>query len=191
VSLLVRAPDPGANRDADKAPPAGSSVTVKVEIADPAPAATPAGFAPKPRQEFCGKPAPQPASAGTPERILRQTSIEVADQPVTSSGLAAVIQAICPATGSEPARLLLSADDARESELDFSAAVPARNSIDLGSFEPGDAVILNGTIGKVSLPSPPANPPAVPAIDTITGIRDDTRKAGARDTDGSQGDLAG
>jgi hypothetical protein len=125
--------------------------------------------------------------------VLRQTSIDLGDQPVTTASLATVIQGICPAKGSDPARLLLSADDVRESGLDVSVAVPARSSIDVRRFDPGDAVIVNGTFGKLALSAAPgttAKPADVTVVETITGIRDDTRKAGARDTDG-QGDLGG
>ncbi|MFN8160918.1 MAG: hypothetical protein U0R52_07750 [Solirubrobacterales bacterium] len=111
-------------------------------------------------------PPPDSAARGS----LTQTSLKVKDHFTYSDFEGIVIS--CPETG----RLLLSADDVRESGQDIS--LMAARGIDLARLDIGDSVAVTGTIddqGRL----------------TLTGAASDEGASGADDAASGQGDLAG
>jgi hypothetical protein len=102
--------------------------------------------------------------------VLWQRQLSAAGTPFTHvelEGIVAVVEA-------ETARLLLSADDVRESGQDIALAIPVQ--IDASTLVPGDSVLAGADIGADgSL--------------TLTGLASDERLNGAEDAKATQGDL--
>ena len=169
ASVLVSAPYP-----AQGAPPqVGSNVDVTVHVGDPFQPVAPASWL---SDQTCTPPydesAGLPADPGNSPALV-QTSANVTGQ-ASGATLEAVLQTVCP--GDAP-KLVLSADDLRESRRDLAAfAVPT--GIDLGRLTPGQAVQV-----------------AVGAADdgtmSLQGITSDQGVAGADDPAQGQGTLVG
>jgi hypothetical protein len=137
VSLLVR----GAGQ---KLPDLGDRVEVRVRIADdaePLPV-RPAG------EQGCGRPPalPKPPTAG-----LEQVRLQIAGgEPAASVDVEGIVQGVCKDAG----RLIVSADDVRESGRDIELLAPKK--IELGKLDTGDVLrvtteILDG--GSLQLSS--------------------------------------
>jgi hypothetical protein len=129
VSLLVRG---GAQRTP---PDVGARVEVDARIADNVealPVSTPG-------EEGCGTP-PKPLK---PQRTaLEQTGIEVADgERATSTDIETIVQGVCR----DQRKLIVSADDLRESGRDLSIRVP--KEIRIGALKPGQVLKLGAEIG--------------------------------------------
>ena len=101
---------------------------------------------------------------------LTQTGLSGGGAPFTHVELEGIVGAV----DLEAARLLLSADDVRESGLDLTLNVP--NGIDVASLVAGDSVLVGADIGPDgSL--------------TLTGLASDERLEGAEDAKATVGDL--
>jgi hypothetical protein len=101
---------------------------------------------------------------------LTQTQLSGGGAPFTHVELEGIVGAI----DLEAARLLLSADDVRESGLDLTLELPPE--IDATSLTVGDSVLASADVGPDgSL--------------TLTGLAGDERLKGAEDTQATQGDL--
>ena len=169
ASVLVSAPFPAQGSP----PKVGAVVNVGVHIGAAFQPVTPASWATDPSctpayDEQHGTPA---GPATTPS--LTQTSV-TSNPPADSADLEAVVQTVCP--GGSP-KLLLSADDIRESARDL-AEFDVPGGIDLGKLSPGEAVYATVGIagdGKLSL----------------KGITSDAGAGGADDATQGQGSLAG
>jgi hypothetical protein len=171
ASVLVSAPRP-----AQGAPPAvGSQVQVAVRIGSaftPIDPVNPDDW----REDLECTPAydeqsgrPEPPVVATE---LTQTSVGITAQ-ATGSVLEAVLQTECPG---ETPRLILSADDVRQSDRDLPPIeVPA--GFDLNKLNPGQAVQTEVAIEADAL--------------TLQGITSDQGVAGADDRTQGQGSLAG
>jgi hypothetical protein len=169
ASVLVSAPHPAQGTP----PKVGSSVDVTVHIGDPFQPIDPTTWATDDNctpahNEQNGRPAP---AVKTPE--LTQTAVNVTAQS-TSATLEAVVQTVCP--GGSP-KLVLSADDVRESGRDLTA-LDVPGGIDLTKLSPGEAVQTAVDVaqdGKL----------------TLRGITSDQGAAGADDPSQGQGTLVG
>ena len=92
----------------------GERVEVEAKIADN-PEALPVS---SPGEEGCGKP-PEPPKP--PRTALEQTDVGIADgESATSTDIEAIVQGVCRASR----KLIVSADDLRESGRDISITVP-------------------------------------------------------------------
>jgi hypothetical protein len=105
-----------------------------------------------------------------PAGALWQQQLSGAGAPFTHADFEGIVAAVEP----ETARLLVSADDVRESGQDLSFAIPPE--IDATALVPGDSVLLSADIG------------ADGAL-TLTGLASDERLKGAEDEKATQGDL--
>ncbi len=128
VSLLVRG-------TAGRKPPAvGDEVEVRVRTAEnlePVPV-RPAG------EQGCGSP---PALPKPPKAALEQVSLRIGDgDPATVTDVEAIVEGVCR----DSRKLLVSADDLRESGRDIGLAVP--EEIKLGKLKPGQVVKLTAEI---------------------------------------------
>jgi hypothetical protein len=102
--------------------------------------------------------------------VLWQRQLSAAGTPFTHVELEGIVAAV----ETETARLLLSADDVRESGQDITLAIPVQ--IDASTLVPGDSVLASSDIGADgSL--------------TLTGLASDERLKGAEDAKATQGDL--
>jgi hypothetical protein len=156
VSALVHA-DPGDGRPA--APPSvGTEVVVTATIGKPlAEVNAPPSRAsttttpdqtvaptvpPSPRRaEPCGG-SPKPSQRR--EEVLTEVSRRVSAGFVAQTGVEGVVEAVCEESG----RLLLSADDARESGAEITLRAGDESAIDLASLAPGDVVAANAAIDR-------------------------------------------
>ena len=172
ASILVRL-RADSGESIPQLPALGSYVTVTAKVENPpatAEDAPPEAAAePTPPLPSC---APDLASTpiGKPEAVLWQSKVEVEGQPTTYLDLAGTLSGVCPDTG----QLLLSADDARESEKDLTLAVPPK--IAIGKLKVGDSFLATATVepdGSL----------------TLAGIAGDERTKGADDDASAQGDL--
>lgn len=101
---------------------------------------------------------------------LWQKELSSGGAPFTHADLEGIVASFDPASS----RLLISADDVRESGQDIAIAVPAE--IDAGSLAPGDSIVASADIGaEGSL--------------ALTGLAGDEHLKGAEDADATQGDL--
>jgi hypothetical protein len=190
ASILVHSPQDATLGTIGRPPPVGSFVTVLAAISDtvaePAldvdlePSPDPDPAVPVPPAPACAPPPkPLPDPPLTFAKSLYETSMTI-DAPaaeVDSSDIAGVIQAVCAPEG----RLLLSADDVRESKADLfdpitGSVLQAAPGVDLSGFAPGEAVIANADLVE---DSDPATPPGTKIPAQITGIRSDTGVSGA------------
>lgn len=130
ASLLVRG---GPQRTP---PGIGERVEVEARIADhPEPLAQSA-----PGEEGCGAP---PAQPKPPPVTLEQAGLRVVEGgPATSTDVEAIVEGVC--RGSR--KLIVSADDLRESGEDIALAIPKR--IRVASLKPGQVLKLTAKIGE-------------------------------------------
>jgi len=180
ISVLVHVhPDPGGA--APQMPSLGALARVAVDVEEPAttsepPAmseaagdataeATPPGCAPDP--------ALPPPSAIEPAAVLWQRHLDVDGAPLAYGDFEGIVTAVCPESG----RLLVSADDVRESEADLLFE-PSEEQIDLTGLRVGDSILATATIGPEGELS-------------LTGLAGDEHLEGADDAGAMQGDLAG
>jgi hypothetical protein len=105
-----------------------------------------------------------------PAGALWQQQLSSGGVPFTHGDFEGIVAAFEP----DRARLLLSADDVRESGQDLSFAVPAE--IDATGLVVGDSVLLSAEIGA-------------DGTLTLTGLAGDERLKGAEDEQATQGDL--
>jgi hypothetical protein len=130
TSLLVRG---GAQRT----PPAvGERVEVEARIADrPEPlAVTPPG------EDGCGKP---PQVPKPPAVALEQIGLRVAEgEPAASTDVEGIVEGVCR----EARKLIVSADDVRESGRDVAIAIP--EAIRVAALEPGQVLKLEVEITR-------------------------------------------
>jgi hypothetical protein len=175
VSVLVRIhPDPAGAAAVLPQLGAYATVVVTIEKATPASTTTPAPViaapAPVTPPPSC---VPDPALPAPPAPVaaLWQSQLDADGAPFASSDFEGMVMAVCPAEG----KLLLSADDLRQSGKDILFTVP--KSIDTGKLKPGDSVAATAAIE------------AGGAL-TLTGLAGDERSKGADDAAGAQGDLA-
>lgn len=156
ASVLVRG---GAQRTP---PPLGKRADVEVRFADHPEElpVSPAGH------EGCEKP---PALPKAPPISLEQAGIvhTGGDGPAGSSiaDIEAIVEGVCR---SNPRKLVVSADDLRESGQDVSVGVPQK--LQLANIETGDVVKLSASIGESG-------------NYTLTGIASDERRQAADDQD--------
>jgi hypothetical protein len=170
-SILVRLP---GSPPAAPPPPVGSVVDVGVRI-DPFSALTPPDPPrddPSPCNPADGEASGLPSPPVTPTASLVQTSLAIKPEPAQLADLEAVVQAICPG------RVVLSADDIRESGRDLLPV--AAPGLDLGRLQPGQAVYANVAVGG----------DAAHTL-TLSGITSDHGLIGADDPSQGQGTLTG
>jgi hypothetical protein len=184
VSLLIRG---GAQRTP---PSVGERVEVDVRIADH-PEALPVT---PPGQEGCGKP---PKPLPPPKTALEQTGLTLAEgELATFTDVEAIVQGVCRTDR----KLIVSADDVRESGRDFSIAVP--KDLRIADLAPGQVLKLGAAIGSqgaltlVSVSSDKGkqgaeNPSMVQAGETAEVDSEDPEDAdtGASDTDTDTSDT--
>jgi hypothetical protein len=128
VSLLVR------GTTGRKPPAVGDQVEVRARIADnPEPLSVrPAG------EQGCGSP---PVLPKPPKAALEQVSLRIDEgEPASVTDIEAIVEGVCR----DSRKLLVSADDLRESGRDIGLAVP--DEIKLGKLEPGQVVKLTAEI---------------------------------------------
>ena len=127
VSLLVRG-------SAGHLPELGDDVEVRVRIADnaePLPA-HPAG------DEGCGHP---PGLPRAPRKALEQVSLKIAEgEPASVTDVEGIVEGVCR----KDSKLIVSADDLRESGRDIALSVP--EGIKLGKIGNGDVLRMTATI---------------------------------------------
>jgi hypothetical protein len=174
ASLLIH---PNADESRPELPRVGSQVVVSVAIGKPVAEgtelnATPNGEVPVPRRAGCGD-APRPPRP--PDQVLTEVSRRVSAGFVETSSVEGIVQRACPESG----RLVLSADDVRESGADVEIAVPQDSGIDLTAWSPGDVVDATVAIGR-----------SAGAL-TLSGIASDDGAAGADDAATQQGAQGG
>ena len=93
-----------------------------------------------PGQQGCGG-APKPPKP--PETSLEQTALKPSEsERATATDIEAIVEGVCRSER----RLIVSADDVRESGQDISIVVPKR--LKLAGFEPGQVVKLSARIGE-------------------------------------------
>jgi hypothetical protein len=174
ASLLIH---PNADQGEDL-PRVGAQVVVSASIAKPISEGTevsapPPTEVPVPRRATgCGD-APRPPRP--PDEVLTEISRSVSEQFVETASVEGIVQRACPDSG----RLVLSADDVRESGADLEIAVPEDAGIDLSAWTPGDVVDASVAIGK-----------SAGAL-SLSGIASDDGASGADDTSTHQGQQAG
>jgi hypothetical protein len=188
VSLVVHPPaaDPGAP---PPDPPAlGANVTVTVGVQQP-PAPDPADPSAAPVSPLDpaplltqppGQPPPTPpqgcADGGprgfAPQAILTQQKLAPPPEPLGYSDFEGIVETTC----SNPARLVLTADDLRESGADIIFSVP--DGIDLSALRQGDTVDVTALFG--------------PGADgfQLTGLSSEEGIRGADDPSKAQGDQS-
>ncbi len=174
ISVLVRVrPDPtGAPA---VLPGLGAYATVSVEIEKTQPVST---VPPPPMAEAPAPGAPAPTCAADPAlppppapvAVLWQSQLDADGAPFASGDLEGVVMAVCATEG----KLLLSADDLRQSGKDILLTVP--QSIDTGTLKTGDSVAATAAI-------------ATDGALSLTGLASDERAQGADDAASAQGDL--
>jgi hypothetical protein len=129
ASLLVRG---GIQRNP---PEVGALVEVKARIAanpEPLPVSSPG-------EDGCGKP---PALPKPPKVALEQVGLQVTgDAPQPTTDVEGVVEGVCR----DSHKLLVSADDVRESGHDIVLGVPAQ--IRIGALKPGQVLKLGAEIG--------------------------------------------
>jgi len=152
VSALVRG---GANH---RPPEVGDEVDVSARIADHPEALTPS----EPGQQGCGRP-PVPPKA--PKTALDQLRVKTtSDEPVASTDVEGVVEGVCRSDR----KLIVSADDVRESGQDISIAIP--EDFKLAALKPGLVLKLGADIG------------AAGAL-TLSSVAGDEGAKGAEDPD--------
>jgi hypothetical protein len=171
ASVLVSAPVPAVG-----APPkVGDGVNVTVKIGDPLPPVTPSSWSQNPDctppyDEEHGVPDP-PLS---PHALTQKSVTVTTPDPANSATVEAVLQTVCPG---DNRKLVLSADDVRESDRDF-AAIEVPDEIKFDKLTVGQAVQADLAIaedGKL----------------TLRGITSDQGVKGADDPSQGQGTLTG
>ena len=129
VSALVR------GGEAHRPPELGEQVEVEARIADH-PEELPVS---EPGQQGCGKPPTQPKP---PKTALDQIRVRVtADEPQKTTTVEAVVQGVCRADR----KLIVSADDVRESGHDIGIAIP--EELRVAALKPGQVLKLGADIG--------------------------------------------
>ena len=148
--------------DTANAPPPPATPT-------PAPPTTPSPTPPAGRLAGCGAvpPAPHPPKTSLTElsRVVQVASVDYSD-------FEGIVQGVCGR------KLVLSADDLRESAADIELPLAKGSGIALSSISPGDVVDASGTIH------------ARTAALSLTGISSDDGIKGADDPDLKQGDQS-
>jgi hypothetical protein len=188
VSVLVHVhPDPSGA--APELPALGAFATVAVDIekasppdspseagpaapSEPAPALPgPATAEPAPAPPACAAgPSQPPPPAIQPKAILWQRQASAPGAPFASSDFTGIVEAVCADAG----KLLISADDIRESGHDLLFTVP--ETIDTTRLEAGQSVVAMATI-------------AADGSLELTGLASDERTKGAGDEASLQGEL--
>jgi hypothetical protein len=171
-SVLVHVPVTGAG----DIPPLASSVTVTVAIAAstplvaPVPALPPLVPPPPPAIPPCDTGGPEyPATPPLTDVFpLTQTSVIVDIPHGDTADVEGIVQAAC----ADPAQLVLSADDIRESFSDIELTLP--NTFDLTHLVPGQAINATASI-------------AADNSFTVTGLSSDQGATGADDATQGQG----
>lgn len=180
-SVLVHVPATG------DIPPPASAVTVTVSIGAPGPLTEPApapgpgllgippiGSTPStpatPAPAACDENGPgQPATPPTnTASALTQSAVTVDLPHAQAADLEAIVQAVCTDTG----RLVLSADDVRESFSDIELALPS--TLDAGRLAVGQPISVTSAI-------------AADSSLAVTGFSSDLGTAGANDPAAGQG----
>jgi hypothetical protein len=181
VSLLVH-----ANSDESPSPPrVGARLAVTARLGPPpddtanappppatptpAPPTTPSPTPPAGRPAGCGAVPPPPHP---PKTSLTELSRVVQVASVDYSHFEGIVQGVCGR------KLVLSADDLRESAADIELPLAKGSGIALSSISPGDVVDASGTIH------------ARTAALSLTGISSDDGIKGADDSDLRQGDQS-
>lgn len=138
VSALVR------GGEAHRPPGLGEQVEVEARIADH-PEELPVS---EPGQQGCGQP---PAQPKPPKTALDQVRVRTtADEPQTTTTVEAVVEGVCRTDR----RLIVSADDVRESGHDIAIAIPEEFRV--AALKPGQVLKLGteiGAAGALSLSS--------------------------------------
>ena len=121
---------------AQRTPPAvGDRVEVKARIADRAQELP----VTDPGEEGCGKPPALPAS---PRIALEQVSVERQDEVASTGDVEAIVEGVCRSDR----KLIVSADDLRESGHDIAIAVP--KDLRVEALKPGQVLKLGVDIGS-------------------------------------------
>ena len=126
VSVLVR------GTAGHKPPRLGDNVEVRVRIADNADPLTVTG----PGEEGCGTP---PRLPKPPRTTLEQVSLRISEG-ATATDVEGIVEGVCR----DSRRLIVSADDVRESGRDIAILVP--KEFTLGKIDPGDVLRLSANI---------------------------------------------
>jgi hypothetical protein len=184
VSVLVHVhPDPSGAAPA--LPVLGAFATVAVDIEKAVPTSPPSEAAPEEPAPATApsssvEPAPAPACAPDPGQqsqptiqpraILWQRQLSAPGAPFTSSDFTGIVEAVCAEAG----KLLVSADDIRESGNDLVFTVP--ETLDTTTLGVGRSVAAMATI-------------AADGSLELTGLASDERTRGADDESALQGDL--
>jgi len=151
VSMLVRG---GVRRIP---PEVGERVEVEARIADnpePLPATTPG-------EAGCGR---APAPPKPPRAALEQVGLRRVGDPATTAEIEAVVEGVCR----DSRKLIVSADDVRESGHDIAIAVP--DEIRTAKLKPGQVLKLGAEI-------------AANGALTLTSVAGDEGSKGAEDAD--------
>jgi len=188
VSVLVHVrPDPSGAAPVLPALGAFAKVAVDIEkVSSPAPPAEAPPAAPSEPPSALpdpavGEPAPAPPACFPdpgqpplptiqPKAILWQRQASAPGAPFASSDFSGIVEAVCAEAG----KLLISADDVRESGHDLLFTVPA--TIDTTKLEVGQSVVAMATI-------------AADGTLELTGLASDERTKGADDEGTVQGEL--
>lgn len=153
-------------RTTKELPRLGATVEVKARFADPPRRDdTPAGTEPA---QVCGDPPAQPAR---PSSTLEQVESSVTDNGDGTGDVEGIVQGVCR----DDRKLIVSADDVRESRSDIAVSVP--KELRIAHLKPGDVLYLTTKIrDNGSLEA--------------TGISDDQRQRHADNVERIQGDLS-
>ena len=184
VSLIVH-PPPGPAAPPPDPPALGADVTVTVAVEQlPAPDPAAAPVAPLDPAPLLTQPPDQPAPTpppgcadggprGFPPRtLLTQKRISAPGEPLGYSDFEGIVETTC----SDPARLVLTADDLRESGADITFTVPS--GIDLAMLTQGQTLDVSAVYGA--------------GADgfQLTGLSSEEGIKGADDASKAQGDQA-
>ena len=153
-------------RTTKELPRLGATVEVKARFANPPRGdEAPAGTQPA---QVCGDP---PAQPGRPSSTLEQVESSVTDNGDGTGDVEGIVQGVCR----DDRKLIVSADDVRESRSDISLTVP--KDLRIAHLKPGDVVYLTTRIRQNG-------------SQEVTGISDDQRQRRADNVERTQGDLS-
>jgi hypothetical protein len=159
---IEKVPPPAPPAETTPAAPSEPAPTAPAPAVEPALAPAPPACAPDPSQ-------PPPPTI-QPSAILWQRQASAPGAPFTASDFAGIVEAVCADAG----KLLISADDIRESGHDLLFTV--KSTIDTTQLEVGQSVAGFAAIG------------ADGSLE-LTGLASDERIKGADDEAATQGDL--